>query len=337
LRLDTILRPDGDPAADARRLADLGFDGAFTFEGPNDVFFPLVRAAGAAPIDLWTNVAIAFPRSPAHLAQAANDLQTLTGGRFQLGLGSQVRAQVVRRFGAAFDHPAARMKELIAAVGAVFASWETGDRLDFHGDFYELTLMTPMFNPGPNPFGRPPILLGALGPRMVRVAAEVADGLLVMPFNSEGHVREKTLPIFLDGLAAAGRARTDVEVTCEVIVATGRNETEQAAADAGTRGLLSFYGSTPAYRPVLDHEGWGEAHEELHALSRQGRWAEMGNLIDDDMLTTLAVRGTPAECAAEIRRRYGDLADRIAFYLPYDVAPDGVAELVDRLKDPDPR
>ena len=333
MKLDTMLPgPLSAAPAAARHCADMGFDGVFTFEGPTDVFFPLVLAARAAPLDLMTNVAIAFPRSPIHLAHAANDLHVLSEGRFRLGLGSQVRAQVERRYGAEFAHPVARMREWVDAIRAVFAAWESGDRLDFRGRFTTHTLMTPMFTPGPNPFGRPPILLGALGPAMTRMAAEVADGLLVMPFNSHRFVHDHTLPAVADGLAAAGRSSDDLEMVCEVIVCAGRTEPELAVAEAGVRGLLSFYGSTPAYRVVLEAEGWGDLQPELNALSKQGQWGAMAERIDPTMLRTLAVHGTPKQCAAQIVERFGAMADRVAFYLPY-AADDGcVAEIVDALK-----
>jgi probable F420-dependent oxidoreductase len=220
------------------------------------------------------------------------------------------------------------MREVVLATKAVQHAWATGETLDFRGDFYELTLMTPMFNPGPNPHGPPPIQLAALGPRMTRMAAEVADGLLVMPFTTESFVRERTMPVVAEGLAASGRDREAFEVVCEVIVCAGRDEREIATAEAGVRGLLSFYGSTPAYRPVLDHHGWGDLHEELHGLSRQGEWGTMSERVDDDVLKTIAVHGTPEKCAAQLQARCGDIADRAAFYMPYAVEPGCVAALV---------
>lgn len=334
LPIDAMLAaPLAEVGRAAWALQQAGYDGAFTLEGPTDVFLPLPLAANAAPgLDLYTNVAIAFPRSPTHLAHVADDLQRLTGGRFRLGLGPQVRAHVERRYGASFDRPVARMRELVAATKAVQRSWATGDRLDFRGDFYELTLMTPMFDPGPNPHGAPPILLGALGPKMTQMAAEVADGVLVMPFTTERFVRERTMTAIAAGLAAAGRPRSDLEVVCEVIVSVGRDEREQAAADDGVRMLLSFYGSTPAYRAVLDLEGLGELHETLHALSKRGEWAEMIPLVDDELLTRVAVRGTPVECATQLLARCGDVADRVALYLPYAVDPECIAELLDEIR-----
>jgi probable F420-dependent oxidoreductase len=339
LPVDTqLVSPLGEEADAAQRLADLGFDGAFTFEGPHDVFFPLVTAARAeVSLDLMTNVAIALPRSPIHLAHAAWDLQALSSGRFRLGLGSQVKPQIERRYGAKWVKPVSQMRECIEAVRAIFTAWETGERLDYRGEFATHTLMTPMFSPGPHPHGPPPILLGALGPKMTQLAAEAADGLLVMPFNSRRHLIERTLPAIDAGLASAGRpprasAADSFEIVAEIIVACGRDESELAAAHAGARSLLSFYGSTPSYRPVLDVEGWGDLQPELNGLSKQGRWAEMATTIDETMLGTLAVQGSPTECAAEIRRRYGDIATRLAFYQPYAASPETTGELLDALR-----
>ncbi|HEX3824586.1 MAG TPA: TIGR03617 family F420-dependent LLM class oxidoreductase [Mycobacteriales bacterium] len=339
LAVDTqLVAPLGQEDDAARRLKDLGFDGVFTFEGRHDVFFPLVAAARAGVgLELMTNVAIALPRSPIHLAHAAWDLQTLSGGRFRLGLGSQIKPQVERRYGARWIKPVAQMREWIEAIRAIFTAWETGERLDYRGDYTSHTLMTPMFNPGPNPHGPPSVLLGALGPRMTQLAAEVADGLLVMPFNSRRHLVERTLPAIDAGLAAAGRPQRGAagdrfEIVAEIIVACGRDETELAAARAGARSLLAFYGSTPSYRPVLDAEGWGDVQPELTALSKQGHWTEMGRAIDDTMLATLAVVGSPSECAGQILERYGDVATRLAFYQPYPADPTTTGDLLAALR-----
>lgn len=327
--LDVQLDARPDRAAErARELAGTGVAGLFTFEGPHDVFLPLAAAAGAVETDLMTNVAIAIPRSPMHLAHTAYDLQLLSRGRFRLGLGSQIRPHIERRYGATWSRPAARMRETVLAVKAILTSWQDGTPLDFRGEFTQHTLMPPTFVPGPNPYGVPPVLLGALGPVMTRTAAEVADGLLVMPFHSHRHFRERTLPAVDAGLAAAGRSRGDLAILPQAIVAMGRTDAELAAASAGVRGLLAFYGSTPAYLPVLEVEGWAEVQPELNRLSKQGDWAQMIGLVTDDMLETLAVRGTPEECAAEIGRRFGDVADRVCCYFPgYDAPLDQVADL----------
>jgi probable F420-dependent oxidoreductase len=325
-----------DSARRAGELADVGVDGVFTFEGQHDVFFPLVlaaRTAAARGLDLTTNVAIAFPRSPMHLANAAYDLHLLTGGRFRLGLGSQVKAQIERRFGATWSRPAARMREIVLAIKAILAAWEGEARLDFRGEFTTHTLMTPNFDPGPNPYGRPPVLVGALGPRMTEIAAEVSDGILVMPFNSARHLRERTVPAVDRGLAKGGRERGDVEIVCEAIVAMGETDQEIVAATNGVKGLLSFYGSTPAYKPVLDVEGWGDLQPELNAMSKRGEWREMSGLVDDAMVRTLAVVGTPAECAREIAARFGAIAERVCCYFPgYPASDERIARLVSEIR-----
>ena len=331
--LDTQLWGLGEAAARAAQLADLGLDGAFTFEGPHDVFTPLVLAAPAARLDLYTNVAIGLPRNPVQLAHQAWDLQALSGGRFTLGLGSQVRAQIERRYGAAFHPPVARMRELVASLRAIFDSWQHGTRLDFHGEFHTHTLMPPLFNPGPLEWGPPPILLGGLGPKMVEMAATVADGLLVMPFCTERFLRERTLVAVDRGLEASGRTRDEFTMVCEVIISCGRDEAEQVEADAGVRMLLGFYGSTASYRPVLDLHGWGERQTELNALARSGGWDEMSALVDDEMVATIAIRGTPTEVAGQLVGRFGDVADRVAFYFPYAIADDAIRAIVTAVHD----
>jgi probable F420-dependent oxidoreductase len=320
----TALFGPGDAAARADALREAGASGVFTFEGPHDVFTPLALAAAVEGLDVMTNVAIAFPRNPIHLAHQANDLQLLSKGRFTLGLGTQVRAQIEKRFGAQFDRPVARMTELVQALRAIFAAWESGDRLDFRGEFYRHTLMTPTFSPGANPYGSPPIYVGALGPRLTRATAENADGLLVMPFGSKKFLQEATLPAVRDGLAAAGRNAADFAIVPEIIVSAGDDHT-------ATRRLLAFYGSTPAYRPVQDVHGWGDLQPELNALSKQGRWEDMGRLIDDDVLHTVAACGSPAEIAAHIRDRVAGVSDRICVYQPGPIAVESLAAIVDAL------
>ncbi|MEO6126397.1 MAG: TIGR03617 family F420-dependent LLM class oxidoreductase [Ilumatobacteraceae bacterium] len=327
--MDTQLRSFAGAAAEAAELAEAGIDGVFTFEGPHDGFVPLTLAAPAASVDLYTNVAIALPRNPMQLAYLANDLQLLSGGRFRLGLGSQIKPQIEKRFGAAFDPPVARMREMVLALRAIFGAWATGERLRFEGDFYRHTLMTPMFNPGPNPHGPPPIWLGALGPKMTQMAAEVSDGLLVMPFSTEKFFTEHTLPNLEIGLARGGRTRPDITVISQAIVCAYRDEAEKATAEMGVKGLLSFYGSTPAYRPVLEAHGWGDLHLELNTLSKQGRWIDMIGLIDDDILNTIAVCGTPSDVATKLTSRFEGTADRVAFYLPFATPTGLIGEIVD--------
>ncbi|MFD8102539.1 TIGR03617 family F420-dependent LLM class oxidoreductase [Nocardia fluminea] len=328
-------RPDQVIARSAELIA-CGVDGLFTFEGAHDVFLPLtLAAAGPEPVDLMTNVAIALPRSPVHLAHAAYDLHLLSGGRFRLGLGSQTRAHIEKRYGGEWSRPAARMRDMVLAIKAVLNSWQESTPLRFEGEFTRHTLMPPTFDPGPNPYGLPQICLGALGPIMTRTAAEVADGLLVMPFNSARHFTEHTMPAVEEGLDRAGRDAADLHIYPQVIVAMGRRPTELAAAAVGARRLLGFYGSTPAYRPVLDAEGWGALQPELNALSKRGEVAAMTDLIDQTMLDTLAVHGTPEQCAAAILERFGAYADRICCYFPgYDVSDQDIKDLVTALQAP---
>ena len=330
LRVDlSLIAPLDQSARRARELADLGADGVFTFEGGHDVFFPLVLAAREVDVDLMTNVTISFPRSPMHMANAAYDLQLLSRGRFRLGLGSQVRAHIEKRFGAQWSRPAARMREQVLATKAIFAAWQRESKLDFRGEFTTHTLMTPAFDPGPNPFGPPPILVGALGPKMTEISAEVADGILVMPFNSKRHFHERTLPAIEKGLATGRRTADEFTIIAEVIVAMGNDDAELAAAARGVKGLLSFYGSTPSYRPVLEVEGWADRQPVLNEMSKRGEWKAMGDVIDDQMLRTLGVYGSPEDCAGQIVDRFGSHADRVCCYFPgYPATDERVAELV---------
>ncbi len=332
LQLDA--RPDAVRER-ARELAEAGAAGLFTFEGPHDVFLPLAAVAGQVDADLMTNVAIAMPRSPMHLAHTAWDLQLMSGGRFRLGLGSQIQPHIEKRYGARWSPPAARMREIVGAVKAILHSWQSGERLDFRGEHTTHTLMPPTFVPGPNPYGPPPVLLGALGPLMTRTAAEVADGLLLMPFHSHRHFRERTLPAIAEGLALAGRSAGEFAVHPQAIVAMGRTEAEVVAARAGVRALLAFYGSTPAYRPVLEVEGWADLQPELNRLSKTGDVAAMSALVDDTVLDTLAVAGTPEQCAAELHRRFGEVPGvaRVCCYFPgYDPPLEQVAALAAALR-----
>ncbi|MFE3259768.1 TIGR03617 family F420-dependent LLM class oxidoreductase [Nocardia sp. NPDC059229] len=320
--------PLAESASRAVRLRELGVDGVFTFEGAHDVFLPLTLAA-TSRVDIMTNVAMAFPRSPMHLAHTAWDLQSLSGGRFRLGLGSQIRTHIERRYGSTWSEPVERMRDTVLAVQAILRAWQDGERLDYRGRFWQHTLMTPQFDPGPNPHGAPPVLVGALGPRMTTMAAEVADGLLVMPFNTERHFRERTLAAVAQG---RGDSTRPFEIIVEAIVAMGDSEQELLEARRSVRNLLAFYGSTPAYRPVLEVEGWAELQPELNLLSKQGRWREMAGLIEDPMVDALTVSGTPVECAELIRTRFGDSAARVCCYFPgYQVTDAAIADLVTAL------
>jgi probable F420-dependent oxidoreductase len=311
----------GDLGAIARQVAEAeaaGLDGLWTTETSRDPFLPLLLAADRSPtLTLGTAIAVAFARNPMTVASVATDLQSFSSGRFILGLGSQVKAHIERRFSMPWSEPATRMREFVLALRAIWASWQDGSRLDFRGDFYRHTLMSPMFTPGRNPWGPPPVLLAAVGPRMTTVAAEVADGLIVHGFTTERYLREVTWPLIDAGLSKSHRTRDQFTVSYPGLLATGETEEEMAEAVAAVRGQVAFYASTPAYRAVLDLHGWGSLHEELHRMSVRADWAAMARLIDDTVLRTFAVVAGPEEAGAEIFRRYGRLVDRYTLYAPY--------------------
>lgn len=319
--------------AQVRYAEEIGYDGVWSAETNHDPFLPLMIAADRSrELTLGTSIAVAFARNPMTIANTAYDLQAYSKGRFLLGLGTQIKPHIERRFSMPWSEPAKRMREFIAALHAIWTSWETGDRLSFRGDFYRHTLMTPMFSPGATPWGRPDVLLAAVGPKMTQVAAEVADGLFVHGFTTERYFREVTVPQVEAGLAASGRSRSQFTVSYPGLIATGTDEASFEAACAGVRSQISFYGSTPAYRAVLDLHGWGDLHEELHRLSVRGEWQTMAGLIDDDVLNTFAIVGEPEGVGAEIRRRFGALADRFSIYAPYDLSDDIRRQIVADVK-----
>ena len=257
-----------------------------------------------------TSIAVAFARTPMILANIGHDLNSASKGRFILGLGSQIRPHITKRFSMPWDAPAARMREFILAMRAIWANWHEGAPLEFTGKFYTHTLMTPFFTPTDTEFGPPRVFLAAVGPLMTEVAGEVADGIIVHAFTTEKYLRETTLPALERGFAKAGKTRADFEISYPVFVVTGRDEKELAEATTATRRQIAFYGSTPAYKPVLDSIGVGEMQGELNTMSKQGRWEEMGDLIDDGILENFAVVGEPSTIATQIQNRYGDLIDR---------------------------
>jgi probable F420-dependent oxidoreductase len=266
------------------------------------------------------------------LANLAYDLQSFSEGRFILGLGSQIKAHITKRFSMEWSKPAARMREMILAIRAIWACWNEGTKLDFRGDFYQHTLMTPFFNPGPNPHGNAKIFLAGVGELMTEVAGEVADGFLCHGFTTERYLREVTVPSLERGLAKSGRTLADFEISGPGFVVTGSNEEEMQKAAAGVRQQIAFYGSTPAYRPVLELHGWGDLQTELNSLSKQGQWVKMGELIDDEILDTFAVVAEPDQLATRLHGRYGDVIDRISFYAPYKSNPEVWASVLDGLK-----
>jgi probable F420-dependent oxidoreductase len=333
MKIDTSLLGDlANSGADAARLEGLGYDGAYTFEGPHDPFFPLALAAQQTErMELCTAVAIAFARNPMLLANIGWDLQALSKGRFILGLGSQIRPHITRRFSMPWSKPASRMREMVMAIKAIWSNWREGGRLDFQGEFYQHTLMTPMFNPGPNPYGDPKIYVAGVGPKMTAVAAEVADGFFTHPFHTAKSWRESTLPALEAGLAKAGRDRKDLDISFQLMVVSGHNDEEMERAASVVRQQIAFYGSTPAYRVALEAHGWGDLQTELNALSKSGDWVEMGKRVTDDVMEEFAVVGPMNEIAAKIRTRVGNHADRVSFGVPYvgnaEYWADVVAEL----------
>lgn len=326
----------GDVTEAGERAAELeaiGYDGIYVPETGHDAFLPIVSAAATTQrVKLRTGVAVALPRSPTHLAMLANDLQLMSKGRFQLGLGTQVKAHIERRFGSEWSNPIGRMRDLVGAVRAVFSAWNEGTRLDFHSEHYDLTLMTPFFSPEPNPYGPPPIHLAALGPKMTELAGEVADGILPHGLTSGDFFRSVTIPALERGLAKSGRQRSAIEVNYPNLIATGDDEAQLAESLAKLRQHLSFYASTPTYKAVLDFHGWGELQRDLHKLSTQDRWAEMGPLITDEVLEAFTVFGTPDEVAAKIADRARGIADRVSFFSPAPMTLERTAHIVSEIK-----
>jgi probable F420-dependent oxidoreductase len=312
MKLDTMMVGGvrGAPR-EARQAEELGFDGVFCAEGPQDGFLPLAAAAEHTDrIQLGTAVAVAFSRNPMTLAHLGHDLHLASDGRFILGLGSQVKGHIERRYSMPWSQPAARMREMVEAVRAIWRSWNEGTPLDFRGDFYSHTLMTPMFTPPPSP-SSPPVWLAAIGPMMTRVAGEVADGLICHPMLSELYLRRHVVPSVAEGLQHRHRALGAIERSAMVMVATGCDETQLAEAVSMTRLRLAFYASTPSYRVVLDAHGWGDLQPALHRLVKQGDWAAIAERIDDEVLHTFAVIAEPDDVAMHLLERFGGLLDRV--------------------------
>ncbi|MFM7409856.1 MAG: LLM class F420-dependent oxidoreductase [Actinomycetota bacterium] len=327
------MKVDGGVALDLAKSAEsakeaeaAGYSGAWTAETNHDPFFPLLLAAEHTQrMELGTSIAVAFARNPMTLANIGWDLQSYSKGRFILGLGSQIKPHITKRFSMEWSHPAARMREMIIAIRAIWDTWENGTPLNFRGDFYTHTLMTPFFTPDRADLaglGTPKIFLAGVGELMTEVAGEVCDGFICHGFTTEKYLREVTLPALERGRAKAGKTMEGFEVVGPSFIVTGNNEGEMTQAAAGTRQQIAFYGSTPAYKGVLDIHGWGGLQEELNSLSKQGQWVEMGNLINDEILNTFAVVGSPEQVAPELKRRYDDVIQRISFYAPYKSDPE---------------
>ncbi len=313
--LDALLPPTSlsslpELAASAETV---GFHALWSTETQHDPFLPLgIAAEHTQRIHLGTAIAVAFVRSPTVLAHTAWDLADASRGRFILGLGTQVKAHVERRFGMPWpDSPAGKLRDLIHAMRAVWRSWQEGVPLDHHGAYHTLTLMTPFFSPGPIEHPSIPVYLAGVNPALCRLAGEAADGFIAHPYHSAEYLRQVVRPEIDVGAERAGRVSSDIQLSVTVLAAT-----DDAEADF-VRSQIAFYASTPTYRPVMAYHGWGEVADRLRALSRRMAWGEMPSLITDEMLSTFAVVTPEEKLAERLLRRYAGLADRVSLYLPY--------------------
>jgi probable F420-dependent oxidoreductase len=310
-----------------------GYDAIWFGETSHDPTVSIAMAARATSrVMLGTGVTIALARSPMTLAVTANDLQLVTEGRLMLGLGSQVKAHVTRRFSMPWSQPVGQMREFVLAMRAIWRSWHEGEPLDFQGDYYSHTLMTPFFNPGPNPYGPPPVLLAGVGAKMTGVAGEVADGFMCHGFTTERYLREVVVPSLRAGRERSGRDLDGFEISGLPFVVTGTTEEEVAASAAGVRDQIAFYAATPAYRPVLELHGWGDLQTELNAMTKAGRWKEMGSLLDDEMLNTFAIVAEPDRVAEEVLRRFRGVFTRMHLYLKAELDADVQASIREQIQ-----
>ncbi len=303
-------------AEQARRAENLGYDGLFSADTSHDPFLPLLLATEATEgIDLGTAIAVAFGRSPMTVAQTAWDLAAASGGRLLLGLGTQIRAHITRRFSMPWHRPGPQMREYIAALRAIWDTWQNGTPLRFKGEYYQFSLMTPFFDPGPIKHPDIPVYIAGVGPYMARLAGEACQGFHVHPFHTVRYLDEVVLPEMEAGAAAAGRTIGDVERVSTVFVVSGRDQAEVDAATAATKMQIAFYASTPAYAGVLDLHGW-DFGAELTAMSKRGQWAEMAAVVPDEVVEAVAIVGPVDELGSRIRERYGDRIQRVGYYTP---------------------
>ncbi len=321
----------------ASALERQGYDGCWTGEINHDAFLPMLLAAEhTSRIQLGTSIAVAFARNPMTLANLGWDLQTYSRGRFILGVGSQLQAHIEKRFSMPWSDPVRRMREFILALRAIWSCWRDGTKLRFEGEFYTHKLMTPMFVPEPQPYGFPKVFIAAVGEAMTEMCGEAADGVLAHAFTTKRYLDEVTTPALLRGIRRAGRNRGDFQVACPVFVVTGQNEAEWEAAATATRRQIAFYGSTPAYRKVLELHGWGDLQTELHRLSLQGDWDAMGNLVDDDVLDAFAVVAPVEKLAAKLSSRCDGVIDRVMPGFPKALSEATVAAVMNELREETP-
>ena len=301
-----------------RAAEDLGFAGLWTTETKHDSFLPLaVAASNTRRLDLGTSIAIAFSRSPMVMAQISWDLQDLSKGRFILGLGTQVKAHITRRFSMPWDKPASRLKDYILALRAIWRSFQTEGPLNYEGEFYRHTLITPFFNPGPIEHPEIPIYIAGVNTRLACLAGELCEGFHVHPFHTPEYVRQIVKPAVAEGAEKESRTLEDVELATSVFVITGENEEAVEDQREKMRAQAAFYASTPTYRTVLEVHGWGDVGEKLGGLARDKKWDEMPKLITDEMLHTFAVEAAPDEVGPALKERYEGLIDRVGLYLPF--------------------
>jgi probable F420-dependent oxidoreductase len=303
-------------AARAQEMESQGFDCAWTFEAAHDAFLPLAYAAQATTrLEIGTNIAVAFARTPFAMAQIAWDLQRYSNGRFHLGLGTQVRAHVERRFSAAFDHPAARVTDYIRCVRAIWDTFQNKTRPNHQGPFYQFRLINPFFEPGPIAHPKIPIYLAGVNPRMCQAAGEVADGFHVHPMHSAGYLRDVVRPALDAGARTRNLRVDDLELYSPVFVITGETQSEIDQMTAMVRRQVSFYGSTPSYAAVLEYHGFGDLSRQLGQLMREGRMDDMARAVPDGLLEHVAVIGKPADIGRLLRERYTGLLDRVSLYM----------------------
>ncbi len=320
MKLDTGMMASalGDVPGVARAVEEIGFDALWTVETSHDPFFPLVLAAEhTTRIKLGTAIAVAFPRSPMVLAEIAWDLQALSRGRFILGLGTQVKGHNERRFGVPWEHPGPKLREMILMMRGIWDCWQNGTRPSFQGRFYNFTLMTPFFNPGPIEHPHIPVYIAGVNEYICRLAGELCDGFHIHPFHSIEYLREKVLPNVAAGAGRAGRQPSDIAMSTTAFVITGANDGEIEAARGAVRQQIAFYASTRTYRGVLDIHGWGDACLRLNEKAARGDWAGMADEITDDMLDVYAVTGTYDEIVGKLKKKYDGILDRLAFYRPF--------------------
>jgi probable F420-dependent oxidoreductase len=332
MKIDGGLGRIEDAAATSLAAEAAGYDGVWSAEVNQDPFLPLALAADAtSTIELGTSIAVAFARSPMTLAYTAYDLQRFSRGRLALGLGSQVKAHITRRFAMPWSKPAARMREFVLAMRATWRSWASGEPLRFEGEFYSHTLMPPAFVPVAHPYGPPKVLVAGVGDLMTSAAGEVADGFFCHSFTTPRWIREHTTQALRDGRRRAGLTLDGFDIVGVPFIATGTDE--EIAAELGVlKSRIAFYGSTPAYRPVLELHGWGDLGAELHQLSRQNRWPEMAGLITGDVVDAFCVVAPPKEIPAMLAERYGGLVTRLSVRPPASLAADDAAGLIAALR-----